>query len=826
MNVQKIEKTIEAIIDISNSSNNNLIEEGNDSSIKYAEELDSSYIYFDELQGGPNLKQSPTKIPPLVNYWRKELIDESDLDGKFNACYDSAMQLLCFYNKFSKTITQTKLKAMLKKIDDKNSTMERNHAWMEGILRYEMLIGLLISESSLHLNLSSNKMKTNIDHKQINKLKTEMDIDGIFSSVQRLSDDISETVKFVINMYNRNNGSRNRDIDVAEKLMSILIRFLLHNVDLLSTYLHLQMIGYISDANNIEWKVSEILACATLVALSFLSCDQTSYNKSPDFSTSAPNSINAFDLIPDLISQKISLSFLIQSCALPPNQNTMKKYKSDMLTQILNSNSNIELIKTEHVYKSKKQNKALFNIQTLPAKVAVWSTSGVVRRVAYRLLESIDVCVSNLCRVKSNISKINPLGEEKQIHSKMTIPDRITNTLGQECISRSCRRLFFNKSTLSNSRRKVQIKSETNYCPSHVHSTLMLIKSLSSTLVSDVLNDLLSISYTLLDHHDIFYQHIGAAFLLWILHRAIPNDLYRHWHNIERISYDVWKTGCRDKMWNLTLLLLARSEMMSILKDYDTTNAGKLVNWQTPSTSSVTIAVKRREFSRELFVKLKKQIYTRKRRGYFDTDDEINFDDEDAVVDVEEKNKYVDEDLITPILLVGICPHLSQHAEMGRRNGTRQRISDAMEISTDGLSALLLLLQSLDWEVGHMNFNDESIWILPIATVTALISLFMSTYPALKRRGGEIMCTLLSSLGNCNKNIESRHQHTSSNDRSSQYVNVFMTMTLHAASVALVSCGKQAENMLTEVEANCIDSLVCFCKEIRSGAKILISNEK
>jgi len=746
---------------------------------------EKKFAYYDELYGGPAFES--TSIPHTLQCLMEEM------DTSHSNCQEDAMLLMTFYPKLSQKIIKPMLTG--------KKQLEYDYQSIESLWKYEVILSFLAKR------ISSDNPNTNGESK--------FKLGSILNIIPIVSNDVIIATNAILKEASKQQQPKKDDIAIY--VISLLLRSLIHMITIISHHTH-----NINNINSPKSKIQEMVSFMTLTALTFLPFSSSSNQNQMTadlFSSSSPSAISAKDILPiPYLQEQFSLSITLKDCALPPTPAFAKMFDgtTSLISLLSSSPSNLNngMEDSIHTHPNFLQTSFLDLKTIIPTHDLIWAKSGILRRVANHLLQSI---YQNFV--------ISPSYEsiDGKDYTNISIGQRmeaIVKFLGQDSLSRSCRTFFFDKSTKSNILPENEDDDDINstyFCPSRIQGTIICLFHLSFPLSRSSLQQILPICYTLMDHPNFYNQSVGTAMLLHILRNATSTNLFEHWENLEHISYSVWKSECREKVWNMASITLLRTELMKMLKDHDTSHQSihRKDSYSYGSLSSgplKSVAVKRREFTLDLFVLLKKRVFTREKRGY---------EDEDIINLQAQSNKH-GEDFILPILMNGICPLLSQHAEMGSRKGSRRRDSDAMEISTEGIHSLLLLLESLDWEIENGNITDETLWTLPIATMVAMVSFLMSTYPAMKYHGGKIMCAILSSLGYCDKNIE----NYKGEKVLLEYANTFVCMAVHTASVALILCGDRADKILSEVEEKCIDSLASRCRLIRERSKALLDEQK
>lgn len=121
--------------------------------------------------------------------------------------------------------------------------------------------------------------------------------------------------------------------------------------------------------------------------------------------------------------------------------------------------------------------------------------------------------------------------------------------------------------------------------------------------------------------------------------------------------------------------------------------------------------------------------------------------------------------------------------------------ANAMELGRQGLSVLLPLIR---WD-SNTRYGRR----IQVASMACLTSLMMGAYPMMIRHGGKIMSELLSCVGRAQrdlqiqKKVQSRIGTAKKVDHDTKAI---ILVAAHTASVALVLCGKSADEVLTNVE--------------------------
>jgi hypothetical protein len=155
---------------------------------------------------------------------------------------------------------------------------------------------------------------------------------------------------------------------------------------------------------------------------------------------------------------------------------------------------------------------------------------------------------------------------------------------------------------------------------------------------------------------------------------------------------------------------------------------------------------------------------------------------QELLIIVDKNNhRYVDPEgnmLLWGVLTGGVIPLLFQLADCDDLDG--------VEVGRLGLHALLPLLQCY-----------ESL-SLDAATLVALTNLMMAAYPIMPRHGGKIMCSLLTSCAEHERNASIQNDNVA-DGRSPEQV-IMSELYRHTATVAFALCGERASEIVLELQ--------------------------
>ncbi len=165
------------------------------------------------------------------------------------------------------------------------------------------------------------------------------------------------------------------------------------------------------------------------------------------------------------------------------------------------------------------------------------------------------------------------------------------------------------------------------------------------------------------------------------------------------------------------------------------------------------------------------------------------------------------EDLerIRVVLIYGAHPLLHQLAQLPN--------ACTSEIARLGMSALLPLIR---WDS-----TNEAGRTVQYMSILCLLSLMIGAYPIMPRHGGKIMSELLACIGRLERDICIESKISMGGTITGKTISkLLLQMAEQAAVIALLLCGRQAEEVLLRVEKGSYNpGVILLCKTIRASAE-------